>query len=67
MTSTTTTIECDACALQHTSACGDCVVTFLLDREPDDAVVVDAAEARAMRLLHRAGLVPNLRFAERAS
>ncbi len=56
------TIDCDCCALKETSACEDCVVTFLLEREPDDAVVIDADEARAMRMLERAGLVPSLRF-----
>jgi hypothetical protein len=60
------TVDCDECTLQHTSACDDCLVTFLLDREPGDAVVIDAAEARAVRLLERAGLVPNLRFDSRA-
>jgi hypothetical protein len=60
------TIDCDECTLQHTSACEGCLVTFLLDREPGDAVVIDAAEARAVRLLERAGLVPNLRFDARA-
>jgi hypothetical protein len=60
------TVDCDECTLQHTSACQDCLVTFLLDREPGDAVVIDAAEARAVRLLERAGLVPNLRFDARA-
>ena len=59
------TIDCDHCALQATDACGDCVVSFLLDREPDDAVVIDADEARAMRMLGRVGLVPNLRFSNR--
>jgi hypothetical protein len=62
MTTPTLTIECDQCALQGTDACGDCVVTFLLDRDPRDAVVIDADEARAMRMLERAGLVPSLRF-----
>jgi hypothetical protein len=56
------TIDCDCCELQGTAACDDCVVTFLLGREPDDAVVIDADEARAMRMLERAGLVPTLRF-----
>ena len=56
------TIDCDCCALQNTAACDDCVVSFLLEREPDDAVVIDADEARAMRMLERAGLVPTLRF-----
>ena len=60
------TIDCDCCELQGTSACDDCVVTFLLGREPDDAVVIDADEARAMRMLEHAGLVPSLRFSSRA-
>ncbi|HTU37209.1 MAG TPA: hypothetical protein VMF35_04275 [Acidimicrobiales bacterium] len=60
------TIDCDSCTLQETDACDDCVVSFLLGREPDDAVVIDADEARAMRMLERAGLVPSLRFSSRA-
>jgi hypothetical protein len=62
----TITIDCDECKFQHTSACEGCLVSFLLEREPGDAVVIDAAEARAVRLLERAGLVPNLRFDARA-
>jgi hypothetical protein len=60
------TIDCECCELQGTDACGDCVVTFLLGREPDDAVIIDADEARAMRMLEQAGLVPSLRFSSRA-
>jgi hypothetical protein len=60
------TIDCDCCTLRGTTACDDCVVSFLLDREPEDAVVIDADEARAMRMLERAGLVPTLRFNSRA-
>ena len=60
------TVDCDSCTMQHTDACRDCVVSFLLEREPDDAVVIDAEEARAMRVLERAGLVPALRFVDRA-
>ena len=56
-----TTIDCGDCAFQGTSACDDCVVSFILGRERDDAVVVDAGEARALRLLGSAGLVPELR------
>jgi hypothetical protein len=56
------TIDCDCCTLRDTAACEDCVVSFLLEREPDDAVVIDADEARAMRMLERAGLLPTLRF-----
>jgi hypothetical protein len=60
------TIDCDCCQLRDTDACADCLVTFLLEREPDDAVVIDADEARAVRMLERAGLVPTLRFTARA-
>ncbi len=66
MPAPTFTIDCDQCVMQHTAACRDCVVSFLLEREPDDAVVIDADEARAMRMLERAGLVPSLRFEDRA-
>jgi len=55
------TIDCDDCRMQHTSACEGCVVTFICDREPHDAVVIDVAEVRALRLLGRSGLVPPLR------
>lgn len=61
------TIDCDCCALQHTSACAGCLVSFVLDREPGDAVVIDVDEARALRLLSSAGLVPRSRFEVRAS
>jgi hypothetical protein len=59
------TIDCDDCTLQGTSACTDCVVTFLCGRQPDEAVVIDVAEARAVRLLGQAGLVPALRHRRR--
>jgi hypothetical protein len=72
------TISCDECRLDGTSACDDCVVSFLLSddlgsrsagetnwRPMTEAVIVDAAEARAMKLLHSAGLVPTLRFERR--
>lgn len=54
-------LDCAECAMQHTDACDDCVVTFLCAREPDDAVVVDVAEMAALRALGAAGLVPGLR------
>jgi hypothetical protein len=55
------TIDCDDCAMAHTSACDDCVVSFILRREPGDAVVIDAEEERALRALQSGGLVPELR------
>jgi hypothetical protein len=54
-------IECDACAHQGTDQCRDCVVTFILEAE-GGAVVVDAEEARALRKLGEAGLVPLLQL-----
>ena len=60
-------IDCDACRHQGTDQCRDCVVTFLLDREGEGAVVVDADEARALRSLREAGLVPLLRLSPRPS
>jgi hypothetical protein len=59
------TIDCDDCTMQGTSACDDCVVTFLCGREPDEAIIIDAAEVRAMRMLSAAGLVPGLRHTRR--
>jgi hypothetical protein len=59
-------IDCDECRMQHTEACDDCVVTFIVGREPGDAVVIDADEERAVRLLAGAGLLPGLRHQRRA-
>jgi hypothetical protein len=58
-------ISCDTCVMAATSACDDCVVTFLCRREPDDAVVLDADEFRALRTLRSAGLAPPLRHQAR--
>ena len=54
-------ISCDDCVMQDTPACEDCVVTFICGRQPGEAVVIDVAEARAVRLLGEVGLVPPLR------
>lgn len=66
MAPTGITISCDDCAMRDTEACDDCVVTFLCGREPGEGIVIDAAEARAVRLLSRAGLAPQLRHVGRA-
>jgi hypothetical protein len=60
------TISCGDCQLQGTDACDDCVVTFICGREPDEAVIIDADEERAVRLLGQAGLVPRLRHLRRS-
>ncbi|MGH9106005.1 MAG: hypothetical protein ACRDZX_09240 [Acidimicrobiales bacterium] len=62
----TMTIDCDGCIMQGTDACSDCVVTFICDREPRGAVVLDLAEERALRLLGRNGLLPPLRHCRKA-
>ena len=54
-------IDCDECAMKGTDQCRDCVVTFIVEREAG-AVVVSAEEARALRDLGEAGLVPVLRL-----
>jgi hypothetical protein len=58
-------IDCDECILQATDACADCVITFLCGEDAANPVVVDLAEARAMRLLDDVGLVPPLRHSRR--
>ena len=59
-------IDCDECMMQHTPTCDDCVVTFLCSRSADEAIVIDVAEARALRILGRGGLAPQLRHRRRA-
>lgn len=54
-------IDCDDCVMQHTDACADCIVTFLLDRPPG-AVLFDVEEERAVRALQDGGLAPHSRF-----
>ena len=65
MPTETISISCDDCVLKDTPACEDCVVTFLLDPPAFEGIVVDVEEARAVRMLQRAGLVPELRFRRR--
>ena len=62
---TSLSISCDDCIAHGTDACGDCVVTFICDRDPGDAVIIDVEEQRAVRLLAQAGLVPGLRHEKR--
>lgn len=52
-------IDCDRCALQHTSACNDCVVSVLLQMGP---VEIDEQEIEALHNLADEGLVPKLRL-----
>ena len=59
------TIDCGDCVMTGTSACDDCIVSFIVGREPGDAIVIDADEERALRTLSDSGLVPRLRHERR--
>jgi len=59
-------IDCDECVMHETDACDDCVVSFIVGRDPGDAIVVDVAEQRALKALGERGLVPRLRHETRA-
>jgi len=61
----TITIDCASCVMRDTPTCEDCVVTFLCDREPTDAVLLDLTERQALRRLAQAGLAPRLRHVGR--
>ena len=70
---TSIVVDCDDCVMRATSACTDCVVTFICDRDDGgraggndhdgshEAIVLDMAEHRAVRWFAEAGLVPTLR------
>lgn len=64
---TVRTIDCGECVMAGSAACGDCVVSCVVGREPGEALVIDAQEERALRLLGAGGLVPALRHRVRAS
>jgi hypothetical protein len=59
-------IDCDDCAMQHTSACGDCVVTLLLE-DVLGPIEVDRDQAAALDVLAEAGLVPQMRLVPKAA
>ena len=59
------TIDCGDCVMAGTTACDDCIVSFIVGREPGDALVIDAEEERALRTLSDGGLVPRLRHESR--
>lgn len=54
-------IDCELCTARERGVCGECVVTFLLDRPPG-AIVIDVDEERALRALHRGGLTAASRY-----
>jgi hypothetical protein len=54
-------ISCDECTMQHSTACGDCVVTYLL-RETAGPVDLEVDEAVALGRMASVGLLPPLRL-----
>lgn len=58
-------IDCEECMLEGSSACADCLVSFVLGRE-EGPLDVDPDEHRVVRLLADAGIVPRLRHTRRA-
>ena len=58
----TITISCTTCVRRHSDWCRDCVVTAMCDHA--EAVVLDLAEERAVRLLAAVGLIPALQHRE---
>lgn len=60
------TIDCDMCVMQHSEACDDCVVSYLVGHVAGTPVVLDLEERRAVELLNDAGLVPSSRFVPRS-
>ncbi len=59
------TIDCNRCVMQHTKACDDCVVSYIVDHDANQPVVLDFNERRACGMLNDAGLLPSNRFSER--
>ncbi len=54
-------IGCDDCVMSRTTACEDCLVSFVHTAGEPVAVVLDLDEFRALRRLQHAGLVPENR------
>lgn len=52
-------IECERCATGDEEHREDCLVSFIVDREPG-AIVFDVAQERALRSLRDGGLLPGV-------
>lgn len=55
------TIDCDKCVMQHTNACDDCVVSFLVDLSAGPMELAES-ESEALGNLAAFGLVPRLKL-----
>lgn len=54
-------IDCDTCRARG-PACGDCMVTAMLGRTPEDVLELNTTEQQALSALAASGLVPPLRL-----
>lgn len=61
----TLTIDCEVCVGLGTSACDDCVVSYVIGSTPGDGLRLDRDEARQLDLLADAGLAPVSHFRPR--
>lgn len=62
--STELVLDCSDCAMQGTTACEDCVVSYVLDGSKG-ALVFDVEQERALRSMSGAGLLPEVRYRRR--
>lgn len=58
-------IECSQCEMYRSAHCDDCLVTSLL-HPPDGVVDIDEELDPGLRALSGAGLIPILKFRQRA-
>ena len=54
-------IDCELCPLANTDSCDDCLVTFICDRDPKEAIIVSLDEWKSMKSMTKVGLLPELR------
>lgn len=54
-------IDCNECAMQHTTTCDDCIVPMLVDLSAGTAALTEV-ETDAVRHLSEAGLVSPIRL-----
>jgi len=59
-------IDCNQCTMQDTSACDDCVVSFMLHDNTLPLALADE-HAGALEALADGGLVPRLRLVPRSA
>jgi hypothetical protein len=59
-------IDCTQCESYRSSHCDDCFVMAVLNRKPEEPLVIEDRQQPAIARLQEAGLAPVLRFKRRA-